>query len=455
MNKTQFQYDSNGSLNKILFSNDKILKRKGPTQQPGMQALVSYKPTMKIGPDPLMMDFSAERAFDIWDVLDSAGDPIGNTKEMNILLLMDGVLLIEKPHIVEGAPSTIISIDRFGNVETKTSICIGVLNSKGGILRSLDLGKSWIIRSSDGKTVSVSGALIRSKSGDKCVRLISSEIETPFLLCPLKGKLFSLFFEIGTKIGDCFMHENLTYDMLSPSAQNTPWVFYLDPGGSAVIVDRNNLENKFQSKDGVTWLTPISYGSYTLSGSCYVDDIGGISFHLMYDNQSSWNLMPIKVQLMENGVVIFKNDNENVIFAGVLQKRNDGGFVMTVYFEGKPTDYTLWLNTKGKMALVGSGNRLIMSSENGHFWELPAGIRLPGQPVFNKDGSLRFDVFQQRRGKLQPTFSYSWKDNMLVLQDYNDGSIWTSNNGKQWRLPNGSEVTGKMQMKMEGPIFTS
>lgn len=455
MNKTEYQYDSNGSLNKIVFPNNKVLQRKGPTQQPGMQKLVSYRPTLKVAPDPSLMDFSAQRAYDTWDVLDAVGDPIGNTKDMNVLLLMDGVLLIEKPHTIEGVCATTISIDRFSNVETKTDSCLGLLNNKGGILRSLDSGKSWIVRTSEGKQVTLLGSVFKTKLGTKCLRLYSGENQTPFLLCPRKGKIFTLFFEKGTKIGDCFMHENLTYDLLSPAAKNTSWVFYLEPDGGSIILDRNNLENKFQSKDGVTWLTPISYGSYTISGSCYVDDIGGISFHLMYDNQSSWNLMPIKIQLMENGVVIFKNDSENVILAGVLQKRNDGGFVMTVYFDGKPTDYTLWLNNKGKMALVDSRNRLIMSSENGHFWELPAGIRLPGQPVFNKDGSLRFDVFQQRRGVLKPTFSYSWKDNLLVLQDYSDGSIWTSNNGKQWRLPNGSEVTGKMQMKMEGPIFTS
>jgi len=455
MNKTQYQYDSNGSLNKIVFSNNKIIERKGPTQQPGMQTLVSYRPTMKAAPDQSVMDFSAERAYDAWDVLDSVGDPIGNTKEMNILLLMDGVLLIEKPHITEGVPSTTISMDRFGNLEVKTGKCIGVRNNKGGVLRSTDGGSNWIIRTSDGKQIDVPGVIFRSKLGIKCLNIVKEQAQTRFLLCPLKAKKFSLYFESGTKFGDCYMHENQTFDMLSATNQNTCWVFYLEPDGGAVIVDRNNLDNKFYSKDGITWTTPLSFGSYTLSGSCYVDEIGGISFHLQYDNQSSWNLMPIKAQIMENGLVILKNEIDNVLLAGVLQKRNDGGFVMTVYFDGKPTEHTLWLNTKGKMALVGPGNKLVMSSENGHFWELPAGIRLPGQPVFNPDGTLRFEVFQQRRGKLQPTYSYSWQDNVLVLQDYNDGSTWTSNNGKQWRLPNGSLVTGKMQMKMEGPIFTA
>lgn len=455
MSKRQYQYDSSGSLNKIVFANNKTIQRKGPTQQPGMQTLVNFRTTMKVGPDPFVMDFSAERVYDSWDVIDENGDPIGNVKDMNILLLMDGVLHIEKPHTLEGTPATTISMDRFSNVETRTSKCIGILNNEGGILRSEDNGFHWTVRTSDGKQILVSGTAVKSKLGIKCLKLHKGQVETKIFLCPLRAKRFSLYFESGIKFSDCFMHENQTFDLLSSTNQNTPWVFYLEADGGSVIVDRNNLENKFHSKDGITWTTPISYGSYSLSGSCFTNDIGGISFHLQYDNQSSWNLMPIKAQVMENGLVILKNENDNLIFAGVLQKRNDGGFVMTIYFDGKPTDYTLWLNAKGKFALVGAGNRLIMSSENGHFWELPAGIRLPGQPAFSPDGTLHFEVFQQRRGKLQPTYSYSWNDNILVLQDCNNGATWTSTNGKQWRLPDGIEVTGKMQMKIEGPIFTT
>lgn len=456
MSSRKYQYDSNGSLYQITFSNEKVLKRRGPSQNPSLQAVMTRGPSYKPRPPVASIDFSAEKFYDEWDVLDAVEDPIGMTKEMNFLLLMDGVLLIEKPHTVENKPASIISFDVHENVETRCASCTGVLNNKGGVLRSQDNGKSWNLRASDGSKITIPGSLERSKSGTKGVRLLNAQGGlTSFILCPQKDKRFSLFFANGIKLSDGFLHSNQTFDLLTKLNQNSPWVFYLEPDGSAVIVDRNNLESRYYSKDAVMWQTPERYGKFKIPANCFIDERGDISLQLLHSLNNEWKPSTLFTSCFDNGVVLLKNEEGGTILSGLLNPRPDGGFVMTVYYDGNPTDYQLWINHLGKVALVAPGNRLVMSSDNGEFWDLPAGTRLPGQPAFNSNGTVKFDIVQQKRGKRENTFSFSWENSMLVLQEKQTGEQWTSKNGRDWTLPNGTTKTGKLQIKIDGPTFTS